>query len=122
MQSKVGIVRNRAEMQEAVDAIRNLNEKASVVQAPGNREYNGGWHTALDLHNLLIISEAIARAGLEREESRGAHFREDFPDKSEEFGKRNIVLRKGPDGTMVVSRDPLKPMTEEQRQIVEEMK
>jgi succinate dehydrogenase / fumarate reductase flavoprotein subunit len=122
MQSKVGIVRNRAEMQEAVDAIRKLNEKASVAQAPGNREYNGGWHTALDLHNLLVISEAIARAGLEREESRGAHFREDFPGKSEEFGKCNIVLRKGPDGTMVVSRDPLKPMTEEQRQIVEEMK
>jgi succinate dehydrogenase / fumarate reductase flavoprotein subunit len=88
----------------------------------GNREYNPGWHTALDLHNLLTVSEAITRCGLERKESRGGHFRDDFPDKSPAFAKVNLVTRKGPDGQMQVDQVPLPEMPAELKQIIEEMK
>ncbi len=89
---------------------------------PGNREYNPGWHTALDLPNLLTVSEAVTRAALERKESRGAQFRDDFPDKSAEFGKVNIVVRKEPDGGMRIERVPIVPLTPEHKAIIEEMK
>ena len=71
MQKKVGIVRVESELEEAVEKIGALSERAQAVSAPGNREYNPGWHTALDLHNLMVVSEAVARAGLMRRESRG---------------------------------------------------
>ncbi len=99
-----------------------MKERAKHVAVGGNREYNPGWHTALDLEHLLTVSEAIARAGLERKESRGAHFRDDYPEKDATFGTFNFAIRKGRDGEMRVERDPLPPMTEEQKQIIEEMK
>jgi succinate dehydrogenase / fumarate reductase flavoprotein subunit len=83
--------------------------------------YNPGWHTAIDLHNLLTVSEAVCRAALERRESRGAHFREDHPNKSDEFGSVNVVLRASADG-MRVSREPIPEMPAELKQIIEEMK
>ncbi len=122
MQDLVGIVRNDAEMRRAVEGVAELRERAAKVTVPGNREYNPGWHTALDLHNLLTVSEAIARAGIEREESRGAHFREDRPEKDEGFGKVNIAIRKGADGEMEIRRTPVPELTDEHRQIIEEMK
>lgn len=79
MQEKVGIVRREEEMEEAVRAIAALRERAARVGTGGNREYNPGWHTALDLENLLTVSEAVARAAIERKESRGGHFRDDYP-------------------------------------------
>ena len=84
MQNLVGIVRHEDEMQQALYEIAKLIEQTRHVCIYGNREYNGGWHTALDLPNLLTVSEAITRSAIERKESRGAHFRDDFPDKSEE--------------------------------------
>jgi succinate dehydrogenase / fumarate reductase flavoprotein subunit len=122
MQDLVGIVRNDAEMRRAVDGVADLRRRSENVSVPGNREYNPGWHTALDLHNLLIVSEAVARAGIEREESRGAHFREDRPQKDEGFAKVNVAIRKGPGGEMEVRRTPVPGLTDEQRQIIEEMK
>jgi len=122
MQSLVGIVRRQDEMEQALDGIMKLRERAKHVSVGGNREYNPGWHTALDLDNLLTVSEAVTRAGLERKESRGAHFRDDYPDKDATFGTFNFIVRKGRDGEMQVERDPLPPMTDEQRQIIEEMK
>ncbi len=77
---------------------------------PGNREYNNGWHTALDLQNLLTVSEAITRAAIERKESRGAHFREDYPVKDERTGNCNLIIVKGDDGQMRVKRMPLRDM------------
>ncbi len=121
MQDLVGIVRNQEEMERAAQGIGELRAKAEAVVAPGNREYNPGWHTALDLDNLLTVSEAIARAGIERQESRGAHFREDRPQKDEELGKVNIAIRKGPDGEMTVRQTPVPPIDEEQQRIIEEM-
>jgi succinate dehydrogenase / fumarate reductase flavoprotein subunit len=120
MQSQVGIVRNQKEMESAASKIAELRQKADAVGVFGNREYNPGWHTALDLHSLLVVSEAIARAGAERRESRGAHFREDFPAKDEEFGKVNIVIRKADDGTMEVRREPVPAQTAAHQEIIVE--
>ena len=78
-------------------------------------------HTALDLHNLLTVSVAIARAALDRKESRGAHFREDFPGKDEALGKINVVIQKGAHGEMQVTRRARPPLTAELQQIIEEM-
>ena len=88
----------------------------------GHREYNPGWHTAIDLKNLLTVSEAIARSAIERKESRGGHFREDFPEKNPEFATFNIVTRRRPDGSMEVRRVPLPPLPPELKQIIEEQK
>jgi succinate dehydrogenase / fumarate reductase, flavoprotein subunit len=122
MQDLVGIVRREDEMQRALDGIARLQERARRAGVGGNREYNPGWHTALDLENLLTVSEAITRAGLERKESRGAHFRDDFPAKDESYGKFNILIRKGPAGEMQVLREPLPPLAPELKQVIEEMK
>jgi succinate dehydrogenase / fumarate reductase flavoprotein subunit len=122
MQDLVGIVRKQGEMEKALDELRKLRDRASKVGVPGNREYNPGWHTALDLANLLTVSEAVARSALDRKESRGAHFREDFPDKDAAAGKVITVLRKGPGGDMQLRRDPVPDMPAELKQIIEEMK
>lgn len=122
MQDLVGIVRREDEMRRALDGIQKLREKAKTVGVIGNREYNPGWHTALDLPNLLNVSEAITRAALERKESRGGHFRDDFPQKDASFGSFNILLGKGSDGTMQVSRQPLPEMRPDLQKIVEENK
>ena len=122
MQDLVGIVRTGPEMERALDALGGLRKRAARVRVSGNREYNPGWHTALDLPNLLIVSEAITRAALERKESRGAQFRDDFPDKDAAFGKVNVVVKKGGDGAMQVERVPVPPMSGELQAIVEEMK
>jgi succinate dehydrogenase / fumarate reductase flavoprotein subunit len=120
MQENVGIVRNEAEMQSAVGKLEELKKRAAVVGAIGNREYNPGWHTALDLSNLLTVSEAIARSAVIRKESRGAHFREDFPNKVETFAEVNTVVRKGPDGQMQVVQDRILNMRDDLKQIVKE--
>ncbi|HVR98916.1 MAG TPA: fumarate reductase/succinate dehydrogenase flavoprotein subunit [Thermoanaerobaculia bacterium] len=122
MQALVGIVRNEAEMEQALQGIARFQERAARVSVPGNREYNPGWHTALDLPNLLSVSEAVTRAALERKESRGAQFREDYPAKDEAYSRFNIVIRKGPDGEMQVLRRPVPELNPEQKAIIEEMK
>jgi len=122
MQDLVGIVRRQEELERALEGIAKLRARAAKVGVGGNREYNPGWHTALDLSNLLTVSEAIALAAKERKESRGAHFRDDYPEKDPAYGTFNFVINKGPDGAMKIGRDPLPPMTEEQKQIIEEMK
>ncbi|HZM00931.1 MAG TPA: fumarate reductase/succinate dehydrogenase flavoprotein subunit [Planctomycetota bacterium] len=121
MQDKVGIVRTESEMRVALEAIGRLAERAARVAVPGNRHYNPGWHTALDLHSLLTVSEAVTRSALERQESRGAHFREDCPAKSAEFARFNHVARKGEGGEMTIRREPLVAQSAEQRQIIEEL-
>jgi len=122
MQTNVGIVRREGELEFALDAIHKLRERAEHVSVSGNREYNPGWHTALDLNNLLTVSEAITRAAIQRKESRGAHFRDDYPQKDEAFGKFNLIVRKGEHGEMQVIRESLPPMSDELRNIIEEMK
>ena len=120
MQDLVGIVRNKNEMRRALDTIESLKATAVKVAVTGNREYNPGWHTALDLKNLLTVSEAITRAALERKESRGAQFREDYPDKDDALGKVNTVMRKKADGSMELRLEPLPEMPDYLKQVIEE--
>jgi succinate dehydrogenase / fumarate reductase flavoprotein subunit len=122
MQALVGIVRQESEMREALSKLGALRERAARAGIAGNREYNNGWHTAIDLHNLLTVSEAIATAAVERKESRGAHFREDFPEKSGEFASFNFVIQKGTNGEMTLSRVPIPAMPAELTQVIEENK
>ena len=122
MQDLVGIVRQEKEMSQALDLIQQLKVRAERVGVTGNREYNPGWHTAIDLNNLLTVSEMVAKAALERQESRGAHFRDDYPSKDNNFGSFNIVIRKNPRGEMQIMREPVPPMPLELKQIIEEMK
>jgi succinate dehydrogenase / fumarate reductase flavoprotein subunit len=122
MQALVGIVRTEKEMIRALSELERLRERAAQVRVEGNRAYNPAWHTALDLSNLLVVSEAVTRSAIERRESRGAQFREDFPNKDDALGKVNIVVRKSADGSMQIRRDPLPPMPAELQRIVAEMK
>jgi succinate dehydrogenase / fumarate reductase flavoprotein subunit len=121
MQDRVGIVRNEGDMRQALEALDALAQRARAVQVGGNREYNPGWHTALDLGNLLTAAEAVTRSALERTESRGGHFREDYPEKSAALGKVNVAVRKGADGRMEVSRVPIPEMPPALKQVIEEM-
>jgi len=122
MQALVGIVRLENEMQEALARIEQFKERESRVGVIGHREYHAGWHTALDLRNLLAVSEAVARSAIERKESRGGHFREDYPDKTAEFGSINIMVKQQGDGSMRLSRIPIPPMPDELKQVIEEQK
>src|SRR6476619_4247388 len=122
MQNLVGIVRTEAEMQEALGRIQQLNERAVRVGVEGHREYHSGWHTSIDVRNLLSVSEAITRSAIERKESRGGHFREDYPEKVAEFATFNIVTRRARDGSMEVQRVPIPAMPAELKQIIEEQR
>jgi succinate dehydrogenase flavoprotein subunit len=121
MQDLVGIVRTGLEMTRALHEIERLRSRANRVGVGGHREYNPGWHAALDLHNLLTVAEAITRSALERRESRGGHFREDYPSRDPGFATFNFIVRKNADGGMDVSYAPIPDMPEELRQIVAEM-
>jgi len=120
MQSLVGIVRTEAEMQRALGELAQLKARTAQASVTGHREYNPGWHTAIDLRNLLIVSEAITRSAIERKESRGGHFRDDFPDKAPEFGKFNIVTADTAGGAMAVRRVPIPPIPPELAQVIED--
>ncbi|MBA2271563.1 MAG: fumarate reductase/succinate dehydrogenase flavoprotein subunit [Chthoniobacterales bacterium] len=122
MQGLVGIVRQEEEMQRALQGIQQMRERAGKLGVMGNREFNPGWHTALDLKNLLTVSEAIALAGLERKESRGAHFREDYPDKDPAFATVNTVIWRGDDGAMQIRQESIPQMPDDLKRVIEEMK
>ena len=122
MQDLVGIVRVENEMLQALDKIQEFKTQAEQAGVPGHREYNSGWHTALDLQNLILVSEMVARSALERKESRGAQFRDDYPTKDDAYGGFNIVVSKGPSGEVQLRRIPIPPMPDELKQIIQEMK
>ncbi len=123
MQDLVGIVRVEKEMQEALGKLAELNQRAGKVHVPGNREYNPGWHTAMDLHNLLTVSEAIAKAALVRKESRGGQFRDDFPAKDDKnFSNVNTITWKGSDGKMNIRLDLIPEMPDHLKHVIEDQK
>jgi succinate dehydrogenase / fumarate reductase flavoprotein subunit len=122
MQDLVGIVRLEGEMQRALEGIEKLKARAAKAAVQGHREYNPGWHTSIDLKHLLTVSEAITRAAIDRKESRGGHFREDYPAKDPEAQKYNSVISKQPDGSMKLRREPITPMPDHLKQVIEEMK
>jgi succinate dehydrogenase / fumarate reductase flavoprotein subunit len=122
MQDLVGIVRAEAEMQDALRQLAVLGERAARTGVDGHREFHTGWHACLDLRNLLTVSEAITRSAIERKESRGGHFREDYPDKVAEFATFNIAVLPDASGAMQVTRRPLTPIPAELQAIIEEQK
>ncbi len=122
MQANVGIVRLQNEMEFALDGIQKLKARAAKVAVQGHLEYNPGWHTAIDLKHLLTVSEAITLCSLDRKESRGGHFREDFPNKDPEAQKYNAVIFKAADGSMKLRREPIPTIREDLKQVIEEMK
>jgi succinate dehydrogenase / fumarate reductase flavoprotein subunit len=109
-------------MQQALIKIAELNARAERAGITGHRQYNNGWHTAIDLGSMLMVSEGIARAALLRKESRGAQFREDYPNKDPEWGKHNIIVKRGPDGAMLVEKRALAAMPDELQAVIQEMK
>jgi len=120
MQHHAGIVRNEENLTKAITELRSLNERARLVGVTGNRDYNPGWHTAQDLPMLLTISEAIARAAIERRESRGAHYREDYPSKDESLDQTRLIVKRDADGDMAVQRMAIPPLPAELKKVVEE--
>jgi succinate dehydrogenase / fumarate reductase, flavoprotein subunit len=113
-----GMIRNQTDLEKGLVSLKSLMERAGRVKVEGNRQYNPGWHYALDLRNLIAISEAISMAAMERKESRGGHTREDFPDTTAEGETFNIVVRptsKSP----TVSRVPRPPMREDLKKILD---
>jgi succinate dehydrogenase / fumarate reductase flavoprotein subunit len=120
MQDLVGIVRDEREMQQAMIGLQELDERAARAGVTGHREYNTGWHTAQDLGNLLVVSEAITRSAMERRESRGGHFRQDYPQKDPACATFNVAVRRGAGGAMEVSRVPIPPLPEELKQVIQE--
>jgi succinate dehydrogenase / fumarate reductase flavoprotein subunit len=121
MQDLVGIVRTEDEMLQAIEHIGDYWKRAEKLTVTGNVEFNPGWHTALDLSNLLTVSEATARSAVERKESRGAQFRDDYPEKRKEFSTFNTVVNKDEDGNMQVSREDIPEMRDELKQIIKDM-
>ena len=113
MNDLVGLIRRESEMKAALSSLAELRVRYASVAAPGGRAYNPGWHLALDLRNMLLIAECVAMAALERQESRGGHTRDDFPEMSPEWRKLNLVLSMdGPDHVSL-RRQPLVPMRED---------
>ena len=119
MQTNVGIVRTEEDLREALEGIDQLRERAAKVKVGGNIQFNPGWHLALDLWNMLDISEAVARAGLQREESRGAHTREDYPESDNEWGKVNCIVQQR-DGKIEIQRQPLPELPDELKTLISE--
>jgi succinate dehydrogenase / fumarate reductase flavoprotein subunit len=106
-------------VQRALDRIEELKVRAKALTVEGDRRYNPGWHLALDLPHMLRVSECIARAALERQESRGGHTRDDFPGPDDEWARINLVCRlSGED--VSVDRQPLPQMPAELAEIFEE--
>jgi succinate dehydrogenase / fumarate reductase flavoprotein subunit len=96
MNDLVGIIRRAGEMEQALEKLAELRVRASRAGVEGHRQFNPGWHLSLDLRNMLLVSECIARAALERTESRGGHTREDFPGMEREWRRTNLVCRLAP--------------------------
>jgi len=119
MQQLVGIVRRGEELEESLRTLAELKRRAGALSVEGHRQYNPGWHLALDLPNMLIVSECIASAALERTESRGGHTREDFPQTDDSWATVNLVLTADADGEVSSIRKPLPQMPDDLRELFE---
>ncbi|WP_448624175.1 fumarate reductase/succinate dehydrogenase flavoprotein subunit [Geodermatophilus sp. URMC 64] len=120
MHDLVGIIRTETEMKSALDRIAELKQRVANLSVEGHRQYNPGWHLALDLPHMLAVSECIARAALERQESRGGHTRDDFPAADAEWARTNLICTRGPHGAVEVRRQPLPQMPSDLAEIFEE--
>ena len=99
-------------MEQAIEALGKLRERVENVAVEGGRGYHPGWHLSLDLRNMIIVSECVAKAALERQESRGGHTRDDYPEMSAEWRKLNLVCTLG-DGTVELKHQDMEPMRDD---------
>jgi succinate dehydrogenase / fumarate reductase flavoprotein subunit len=121
MQRNAGIIRDKGGLETALAELEKLKARGRKVGVTGSREYNPGWHTAIDLHSLLVVSEATARAALERTESRGGHTRSDYPEPDEKQAREQIVIKKESD-RMVVRRETQPPIPADLLTLIKEGK
>src|ERR1043165_5208272 len=121
MQSLVGIIRTESELKKALSEIARFKERLQRVTVEGNRQYNPGWHLALDLRTMLAVAEACTLSALERRESRGGHTRDDYPKTDPDLAKINIVIRRV-NGELRLSHEPRPEMPAELKQLLEEQK
>ncbi|MHB8341471.1 MAG: fumarate reductase/succinate dehydrogenase flavoprotein subunit [Mycobacteriales bacterium] len=121
MNDLVGIIRRADEMEAALKELEGLRQRAARLRVDGHRQYNPGWHLAIDLGNMLLVSQAVARAALERQESRGGHTRDDFPKADPEWGKQNVIVRLAGEDVRI-SRQPLPVPPPELAALLEEVK
>ena len=121
MQNLVGIIRTEKELKQALDKLAAFKQRLMKVSVDGNRQYNPGWHLALDLYSMLEVSEVVTLAAIERKESRGGHTRDDYPKTDAKFAKINVVTRKRKND-LQISQEPLPEMPEELKKLVEEQK
>ncbi|RHW28996.1 fumarate reductase/succinate dehydrogenase flavoprotein subunit [Nocardioides immobilis] len=121
MNDLVGIIREGAELERALEEVDRLKERAARMSVEGNRQYNPGWHLAIDLRNMLLVGECVAKAALAREESRGGHTRNDHPGPNPEWGSKNLVLRLNAEGTGVdMTEQAIPAMPDELKKFFEE--
>jgi succinate dehydrogenase / fumarate reductase flavoprotein subunit len=118
MNDLVGIIRKEGELAQALESLEKLRERVAnisvaPVRASGGRGYHPGWHLALDLRSMLVVSECIAKAALERQESRGGHTRDDYPGMSAEWRKINLICRLAPSGEVALKQQPAEPMRDD---------
>jgi succinate dehydrogenase / fumarate reductase flavoprotein subunit len=115
----VGIIRTAKEMEQALTEVAKLKARAAKITVEGGRAYNPGWHTALDLRSMLLVSEAVGKAALERKESRGGHTRDDYPKTDPEWGKVNLIVTEK-NGKVAITRKPLPKMPADLAKLFEE--
>ncbi|HWJ82139.1 MAG TPA: fumarate reductase/succinate dehydrogenase flavoprotein subunit [Nocardioides sp.] len=121
MNDLVGIIREEHELAQALQEIEALKQRAEHMTVEGHRQYNPGWHLSIDLRNMLVVGECIAKAALARKESRGGHTRNDFPGPDPEWGAKNLVVRMDDAGTGVeLTEKPLPQMPDELKKLFEE--
>jgi succinate dehydrogenase / fumarate reductase flavoprotein subunit len=119
MSDLVGIIRRESEIKTALAELEKLRERAEKIGAAGGRAYNPGWHLALDLRNILLIAQCVAQAALERQESRGGHTRDDYPDMSPEWRKVNLICTLDASGEVTLKRQPMEPMRQDLLELFE---
>ena len=113
MNNHVGIVREENELKEGIAKLNSLKEEIKNVKADSASQYNPGWNLAIDINNMIVACEAVAKSALERKESRGGHTRIDFPDENKECLDFNLVIKKDDDGSMHVRKEPRKQPPDE---------
>jgi succinate dehydrogenase / fumarate reductase flavoprotein subunit len=111
MNDLVGIIRRADEMDQAIKRLDELKRRAATLVVEGHRQFNPGWHLALDLRNMLVVSECVARAALLRTESRGGHTRDDYPQMEAGWRRKLLVCRlSDSDGSVEVVEEPQIPI------------
>jgi len=122
MQAKVGIIRTKAELDEAIDDLKEYEERRISAYPGSSRKYNSGWHQALDLKNMVDISYAATLAAVTREESRGGHTRDDFPVPDDDYWGNTLNIIYMEDGEIKIRQEPIAEMRKDLKEAIKEVK